>query len=303
MRTCERTALDRFALLATRAAQRSIRLLCRVVGASRSGYCAWRTRPTATRVRADRLLTGQLRRIHAHSRQTSGSPHVRAALRERGEVVGRRRVARLMRRAGLRGARGQRRRVRTTMPDRAAPPAPDRVARAFAPAAVGGPDRRWLAASSSIPTREGWLYLAIILVGFSRRVVGWALADHPRTELVLAALRLALQRRRPSAGLIHHRDRGCQYTSLAFGQHLRAAGLVPSTGSVGDCYDNAVAESFFASLKVELVDRYDWPSRAAARVAIFEYIAVWYNRRRLHSTLGYLSPAQFATRAQADVAA
>ena len=295
--------MNTYRFIAAQATQHAVRRLCRVLGVSRSGYFAWRTRPTATRVRADRLLTEQIRQIHAHSRQTYGSPRVRAALRERGEAVGRRRVARLMRRAGLRGVRGQRRRVRTTVADPRATPAPDRVARAFAPAAVGGPDRIWLADISYIPTREGWLYLAIILDGFSRRVVGWAMADHLQTELVLAALRLALQRRRPAAGLIHHSDRGCQYTSLAFGQYLRVSGLVPSTGSVGDCYDNAVAESFFASLKVELVDRHDWPTRAAARVAIFEYIEVWYNRQRLHSTLGYVSPVQFENRAQAVIAA
>jgi len=198
---------------------------------------------------------------------------------------------------------GLRRRVRTTVADPHTAPAPDRVERAFAPAAIGAPDLLWLADISSIPTREGWLYLAIILDGFSRRVVGWAMVDRLQTELVLAALRLALQRRRPDAGIIHHSDRGCQYASLAFGQHLSAAGLVPSTGSVGDCYDNAVAESFFASRKVELVDRHDWPSRAAAREAIFAYIEVWYNRQRLHSTLGYLSPVQFATRTRADIAA
>jgi putative transposase len=295
--------MNRFRFIAAQAAQHSVRLLCRVVGVSRSGYLAWRTRPAATRARADETLTEQIRQIHAHSRQTYGSIRVRAILRERGELVGRRRVARLMRRAGLRGVHGQRRRVRTTVADPRATPAPDRVERAFAPAAIGAPDRLWLADISYIPTREGWLYLAIVLDGFSRRVVGWAMADHLQTELVLAALRLALQRRRPAAGLIHHSDRGCQYTSLAFGQHLRAAGLVPSTGSVGDCYDNAVAESFFASLKVELVDRHDWPTRASARVAIFEYIEGWYNRQRLHSTLGYLSPAQFEARAQADIAA
>jgi putative transposase len=295
--------MNTYRFIAAQAVQHAVRQLCRVLGVSRSGYFAWRTRPTATRVRTDRLLTEQIRQIHAHSRQTYGSPRVRAALRERGEAVGRRRVARLMRRAGLRGVRGQRRRVRTTVADPRATPAADRVGRAFAPAAIGGTDRLWLADISYIPTREGWLYLAIILDGFSRRVVGWAMADHPRTELVLAALHLALQRRRPAAGLIHHSDRGCQYTSLAFGQHLRVSGLVPSTGSVGDCYDNAVAESFFASLKVELVDRHDWPTRAAARVAIFEYIEVWYNRQRLHSTLGYLSPVQFENRAQAVIAA
>lgn len=295
--------MNTYRFIAAQATQHAVRLLCRVLGVSRSGYFAWRTRPTATRVRADRLLTEQIRQIHAHSRQTYGSPRVRAALRERGEAVGRRRVARLMRRAGLRGVHGQRRRVRTTVADPRATPAPDRVGRAFAPAAVGGPDRLWLADISYIPTREGWLYLAVILDGFSRRVVGWAMADHLRTALVLAALWLALQCRRPAAGLIHHSDRGCQYTSLAFGQYLRASGLVPSTGAVGDCYDNAVAESFFASLKVELIDRHDWPTRAAARVAIFEYIEGWYNRQRLHSTLGYVSPVQFENRAQAVIAA
>jgi len=295
--------MSTYQLIAAQAAQHAVRLLCRVLGVSRSGYVAWRTRPPTVRARADQLLTEQIRRIHAHSRQTYGSIRVRATLRERGEMVGRRRVARLMRCAGLRGVHGQRRRVRTTVADPRATPAPDRVERAFAPAAIGAPDRLWLADISYIPTREGWLYLAIILDGFSRRVVGWAMADHLQTDLVLAALRLALQRRRPATGLIHHSDRGCQYTSLAFGQHLRAAGLVPSTGSVGDCYDNAVAESFFASLKVELVDRHDWPTRATARVAIFEYIEVWYNRQRLHSTLGYLSPAQFEIRTQVGIVA
>ena len=295
--------MNTYRFIADQAARHAVRLLCRVVGVSRSGYCAWRTRPAAARARADEALTEQSRQIHARSRQTYGSIRVRAVLRERGEMVGRRRVARLMRRAGLRGVHGQRRRVRTTVADPRVTPAPDRVARAFAPAAIGAPNRLWLADISSIPTREGWRYLAIVLDGFSRRVVGWAMADQLQTELILAALRLALQRRRPTAGLIHHRDRGCQYTSLAFGQHLSAAGLVPSTGSGGDCYDNAVAESFFASRKVKLVDRHDWPTRAAARVAIFAYIEVWYNRQRLHSTLGYLSPVQFEARTQADIAA
>jgi putative transposase len=298
-----RTTMNTFRCIAAQAAQHAVRLLCRVLGVSRSGSCAWRTRPAAARVRADQALTAQLRQISAHSRQTDGSPRVRATLCERGEMVGRRRVARLMRRAGLRGVHGQRRRVRTTVADPRVTPAPDRVKRSCAPAAIGAPDRLWLADSSSIPTREGWRYLAIILDGFSRRVVGWAMADHRQTALVLAALRPALHRRRPAAGRIHHSDRGCRYTSLACGQHLLAAGLVPSTGSGGDCDDNAVAESFFASLKVALVDRHDWPSRAAARVAIVEYIEVWYHRQRLHSTLGYLSTAQFETRAHAGITA
>ncbi len=292
-----------YQFIADQVTQHAVRCLCRALGVSRSGYVAWRTRPAAARARADEALTEQIRQIHAQSRQTYGSPRVRATLCARGEAIGRRRVARLMRRAGLRGVHGQRRRVRTTVADPHAAPAPDRVERAFAPAAIGAPDRLWLADISYIPTREGWLYLAIILDGFSRRVVGWAMADHLQPELVLAALRLALRRRRPAAGLLPHSDRGCQYTPLAIGQHLRAAGLVPSTGAVGDCDDNAVAESFFASLKVELVDRHDWPTRAAAQLALFEYNEVWYNRQRLHSAPGYLSPVQFETRAQADIAA
>ena len=289
--------------IADQAAQHSVRLLCRVMGVSRSGYFAWRERCPSARVRADQELTEEIRQIHAHSRQTYGSIRVRQALRERGRVVGRRRVARLMRRAGLRGVHGQRRRARTTVADPAATPAPDRVDRAFAPAAIGGPDRVWLADITYVATPEGWLYLAVVLDGFSRRVVGWAMADHLRTELVLAALQLALWRRRPAPGLIHHSDRGCQYTALAFSQHLRAAGLAPSTGSVGDAYDNAVVESFFATLKVEVLYRHDWPTRAAAERAIFEYIEVWYNRQRLHSTLGYLTPVAFETRAKLGAAA
>ena len=193
--------------------------------------------------------------------------------------------------------RGQRRRVRTTTADPRATPAPDWVERACAPAGIGGANRRWLAASSSLPTRAGWRSRAISPDGVSRRVVGWALADHRQTARVLAARQRALQRRRPAAGRSQHRARGGQSTALAFGQHLSAAGVVPSTGAVGDCYGNAVAASCFASRKVELVDRHDWPTRAAARVAIFAYIEVWYDRQRLHATLGYLSPAQFEARA------
>jgi transposase InsO family protein len=183
--------------------------------------------------------------------------------------------------------------VRTTTPDRHATPAPDRVERAFTPAQVGAPDRLWVADISYVATLEGWLYLAVVLDAFSRRVVGWAMADHLRTELVLDALTRAIRHRRPAAGLIHHSDRGCQYASLAFGQQLREAGVLPSMGSVGDCYDNAVAESFFATLKVELLHRQVWPTRAAAQLAIFEYVEGWYNRQRRHSTLAYATPAQY----------
>jgi len=167
------------------------------------------------------------------------------------------------------------------------------VKRAFAPAAIGAPNRLWVADISYVATHEGWLFLAVVLDAFSRRVVGWAMADHLRTELVTEALTMARHRRRPAAGLIHHSDRGCQYTSLAFGQHLRDAGILPSVGSTGDCFDNAVAEAFFATIKVELLHRQTWPTRAAAQLAIFEFIEVWYNRQRRHSTLGYATPLEY----------
>jgi putative transposase len=184
------------------------------------------------------------------------------------------------------------------VPDRQATPAPDRVERAFAPEQIGAPNRLWVADITYVPTGEGWLYLAAVLDAFSRACIGWSMADHLRTELVVDAIELALARRRPAkdGGLVHHSDHGCQYTALAFGQRLQDAGIVPSMGSVGDCYDNAVAESFFATLKGELLDRHVWPTRAAARLAIFEYLEVWYNRQRRHSTLGYRSPAAFETR-------
>jgi putative transposase len=277
----------------------SVALSCRVVGLPRASFYAWRARregrrAPSERARSDGALTERIRAIHAESSGTYGSPRVHAALGTRGVRCGRKRVERLMRRQGLRGAERRAARVRTTVADPAAAPAGDLVERAFSPDAVGGPDRLWVADITYVATGEGWLYAAVVLDCFSRRVVGWAMADHLRAELVTAATGMALQRRCPRHGqLTHHSDHGCQYTSLAFGQQLRDAGVLPSMGSVGDCYDNAVAESFFATLKVELVYRHDWPTRAAARGAIFRYIETWYNLRRLHSTLGYTSPAAF----------
>jgi putative transposase len=279
-----------FRFIAAEEAGHAVATLCRVFGVSRSGYYAWRGRAPSARARADGVLTARIREIHATSRGTYGSPRVQAELRATGVRCGRNRVARLMRQAALAGGRRRRPRPRTTTPDRRATPAPDLVQRAFRP---GAPDRLWVADLTYVATWEGWLYLAVVLDAFSRRVVGWGMADHPRTELVAAALDMAVHTRRPGPGLIHHSDRGSQYTSLAFGQRLRAAGIAASMGSVGDSYDNAVAESFFATLKGELLDRRPWPSRAAARLAIFEYVEGWYNRRRRHSTLGYLSPADY----------
>jgi putative transposase len=229
--------------------------------------------------------------VHAELVDQEGAHRVRC---------GRKRVARLMRQAGLTGCHRPARRPRTPTPDRQATPAPDRVERCFAPEQIGAPNKLWVADITYVPTGEGWLYLATVLDAFSRRCVGWAMADHLRTELVLAAVELAIARRRPpqDAGLVHHSDHGCQYTSLAFSQRLQDTGIVTSMGSVGDCYDNAVAESFFATLKRELLDRQVWPKQAAARSAIFEYIEAWYNRQRRHSTLGYVSPAAFEARHQ-----
>jgi putative transposase len=282
-----------YRFIAAHAAEHPVALSCRVLGVARSGYYAWRRRSPSVRAQSDERLKERIRTIHQASRGTYGSPRVLAELREDGERCGRRRVARLMRAVGLRGCHGRRRHVRTTTPDRQATPAPDRAQRSFAPPSIGGPDRLWVADISYVATADGWLYLAVVLDAFSRRVVGWATADHLRTELVLDALAMALRHRQPGVGLIHHSDHGCQYTSLAFGQRLQENGLVPSMGTVGDCFDNAVAESFFATLKVELLHRRTWPSRAAARLAIFAFIEVWYNRQRRHSTLGYATPTAY----------
>jgi putative transposase len=266
--------------------------MCRVLGVSPSGYFAWRRRGPSARSVADQALADQIRRVHARSRGTYGSPRVHVELREAGVRVGRKRVARLMRRDSLAGVH-RRRFVRTTQPDRLAVPAPDLVERDFR---APGPDRLWVADITSLPTAAGTCYLAAVTDAFSRRVVGWSMATHMRTELVTAALDMAIAHRGPDPGLIHHSDRGSQYTSLAFGRRLREAGIAPSMGSRGDCYDNAMAESFFATLEVELIDRSAWATAADARAAVFEYIEVFYNRIRRHSGIGYLSPDQFEER-------
>jgi len=256
---------------------------------ARSGYYAWAGRGVSTRAQADEALTAQIATIHARSRRTYGAPRVQAELRTGGVCCTRKRVARLMRAAGLVDCY-RRRRTRTTVADPAHTPAPNRVARDFAAAA---PNRLWLGEITYVATHEGWLYLAILLDARSRRVVGWAMADHLRVELALSALEMALRARRPPPGLVHHTDRGSQYTAAAYQARLAASGLICSMSRAGECLDNAVAESFFATLKAELVDTRTWPTRAAARLAIFEWIEVWYNRQRRHSALGYKRPAVF----------
>jgi putative transposase len=266
----------------------AVTTMARVLGVSPSGYYAWGTRPASVRATADVALAAQIATIHAHSRGTYGERRVEAELVERDVHVGRKRIARLMRAQGLAGV-SRRKSTRTTRRDPNARPAPDLVDRDFT---APGPDQLWVADITYIPTWAGFLYLAVVLDAWSRRVVGWAMATHLRTELVLDALNMALTQRRP-ANVIHHSDQGCQYTSFAFGRRCETMGVRPSMGSVGDAYDNAMCESFFATLECELLDRYRFPTQAAARLAVFEYIEGWYNPHRRHSALDYRSPVNY----------
>ena len=251
-----------------------IATMARVLGVSTSGYYAWRQRPPSARAQADAGLTVRVRAIHAHSRGTYGAPRIHAELSEAGVAVSRKRVARVMRSAGIAGV-SRRRGPRTTRRDAQARPAPDRVERRFE---ADAPNRLWVADITYIPTLAGFLYLAIVLDVFSRRVVGWAMAAHLRTALVLEALEMAVAQRRP-ASVIHHSDQGCQYTSLAFGARCREWGVAAPMGAVGDCFDNAMAESFFATLECELLDRQTLTTHAEARAAVFEFVEGWYNTR------------------------
>ena len=262
--------------------------VCRVLGVSASGYYAWQSRPCSARAQADQALLAQIRTIHDRSRGTYGTPRVHAELAAQGVHIGRKRVARLMQAAGLVGV-SRRAFVTTTRRDPAARPAPDLVQRLFT---ADGPDRLWVADITYIATWAGFLFLAVVLDAWSRRVVGWAMAAHLRTELVLDALNMAIGQRRPTQ-VIHHSDQGCQYTSVAFGLRCRDVGIRLSMGSVGDAYDNALCESFFASLECELLDRRRFASQVEARLAVFEYIEGWYNPHRLHSALDYESPISY----------
>jgi len=270
-------------------ATHSVGVMCRLLQISRSGFYAWLARPMSERARADLALTAKIEAIHRRSRGVYGSPSIHAELADDYEIrVGRKRVARLMRAASLRGAT-LRRYVLTTQPDLQAPRAIDLVERQFY---ADGPDRLWVADITYIPTWAGFLYLAMVLDVYSRRIVGWSMETHLRTELILAALNMAITQRNPSA-VIHHSDKGCQYTSYAFGKRCREAGVMPSMGSVGDAYDNAMAESFFASLERELLSRRRFKTQAEAKMAVFEWIEGWYNPHRRHSSLGYRSPVNY----------
>jgi transposase InsO family protein len=265
-----------------------VAVACRVLRVSTSGYYDWRERPPSARARADQALTMQIREIHAYSRGTYGVPRVHAELRlGRSVRCSRKRVARLMRQARLCGIYRRRRKRGQLAP----PVHDDLVQRRFV---ADRPDRLWLTDITEHPTREGKVYLAAVLDVYARRIVGWSIADHLRSELVVDALEMACWRRRPAPGqTVLHSDRGAQYTSWAFGRRLREAGLLGSMGRVGSAYDNAMMESFFSTLQRELLDRRRWQTRKELAQAIFEWIEAWYNPHRRHSLTGYLSPVEY----------
>jgi putative transposase len=278
----------------------SVSMLCKVLKISRSGYYDWKNRPPSKRATENAALTERIREVHHRSRETYGYPRVHAELRALGIHCNRKRVARLMRKNGLRGCMRGRRRKHTTRQNPLAVAAPELVERNFVAMA---PNKLWTADITHLPTDEGFLYLAFILDVYSRKVIGWSMARHLRSELVAAALEMAIGRRNPSAGLIHHSDRGVQYTALSFGRKLEEAGIVPSMSRVGSALDNAISESFVSTLKCELgMTRY--PTRQAARASVIEFIELFYNRERRHSSLGYLSPTEYeqATMGEAAVA-
>lgn len=264
--------------------------MCRVLGVSTSGYCAWRVRKASAHTQADNRLRELIVQIHRESRGTYGAPRIHAELALKyGIHCSRKRVVRLMREAHIAGI--HRRRLRgCTRWDPAREPFPDLVNRDFT---ADAPNKLWVADLTQHRTGEGWLYLAVVLDAYSRMAIGWAMGDHPVADLVVDAVNMALWRRKPVRPVVHHSDHGAQYTSLVFTKRLEEAGILGSMGSVGDALDNAVAESFYATLQTELLDRQFWPTRASLRTAIFEFLESFYNRRRRHSALGYLSPAEF----------
>lgn len=264
---------------------------CRMLDVSTSGYYAWTSREPSPRAREDAVLTEKIREYHKLSRHTYGSPRILTDLAEEGIHVGRKRVARLMKETGLAGV-SRRKGTCTTVRDKDARPAPDLVDRDFT---VSAPNELWIADITYVPTWAGFLYLAVVLDAFNRAVVGWAMANNLKTKIVLDALEMALWQRRPE-NVIHHSDQGSQYTSLAFGKRCTKAGVRPSMGSVGDCYDNAMCESFFATLETELLDRNTFRTHSEARMGIFDYIEAFYNPRRRHTSLRNLSPAEYERR-------
>ena len=266
-----------------------VRAMCRVLGLSPSGYYAWLTRPPSARSTRDAELVVKIRTAHDENRRVYGRPRIHAELKDDGERVGEKRVGRLMKQEGIWGVSRRRRGPKTTRRNADARPAADLVERDFT---ADGPDQLWVADITYIPTRGGFLYLAVVVDAWSRRVVGWAMATHLRTELVLDALNMAVWQRQPEQ-VIHHSDQGTQYTSIAFGLRCKEVGVRPSMGSVGDAYDNALCESFFATLECELLDLQRFSTQAEAKMAVFDFIEGFYNPRRRHSSLGQQSPVNF----------
>jgi len=266
-----------------------VRAMCRVLGLSPSGYYAWTNRSPSMRALRDAELAQKIRAIWAANREVYGRPRIYAELKEQGECVAEKRVGRLMRAEGIRGVSRRRRGPKTTQRRAGARPAADLVDRNFT---AYGPDQLWVADITYVPTSAGFIYLAVVLDVWSRKIVGWAMKTHLRTELVLDAIEMAVEQRQPRQ-VIHHSDQGSQYTSIAFGQRCKQLGVRPSMGSVGDAYDNAMCESFFATLECELIDLFRFRTRAEARIEVFDFIEGFYNPRRRHSGLGQISPASF----------
>ena len=280
----------KYTFIAAQAGEFQVKRMCRVLKVQRSGYYAWQRRSPSNREQANQALLALIRTEHQASRKTYGSPRIQVALRRKGIACGRHRVARLMRQDELYGAYPKRKgHPITTRRQAGVVPAPNRLNQDFTASA---PNRKWVSDFTYIETDEGWLYLAVVLDLFSRRVIGWAMRETMDTPLVEAALRMALLGRQPPAGVLHHSDQGSQYTSAAYLSILNTALAQLSMSGVGNCYDNAVMESFFATLKTECATA-SFATRAQARTTIFEYLEVWYNRQRLHSSLGYYSPVEF----------
>jgi len=286
----------RFRLIEAEKAEHTISRLCTVVGVTRAGYYAWRRRGPSLRQLGDDELARLIVEIYDGSHQTYGAVRINDELRDEHQIrVGRKRVARLMRQRGIKGIPGQGRTRRTTIPDAKAPPAPDLVERNFT---AERPNALWLADVTYVPTLEGWLFLGVVMDMYSRKIVGWSMRDDLKADLVVDALAMAITRRRPPPGLVHHSDRGSQYTSLTFGKTLRESGLLASMGSRGDAYDNAACESCISTLKREWIKRHRYRSRDQARLSIFRYIETFYNPRRRHSSLGGVSPDEHELRFQ-----
>jgi putative transposase len=279
----------KYQFVAVYQAEHRLTRLCQTLGVSRSGYYAWRRRPASPRTRANTRLVRQMQQLHRQTRERYGAVKLWRALLASGVACGRHRVARLRRQYGLLARRVRRFRV-VIEHHQFAPPAPNRLQQVFVASA---PNRIWAGDLTAIATRAGWVYLAVILDLYSRRVIGWAMSPRPDQHVALTALQMAMTHRRPRPGLIHHTDQGATYTSVAYQRQLVQTGLVASMSRKGNCYDNAVVESFFSTLKNELVHERDYHTREEAQAEVFEFIEVFYNRQRLHQTLGYVSPVQF----------